>query len=689
MPDAGSPKNSAKKSPANKSPVKKSSNKQPQKASANRKTQSAALRELFAHPYLAMLGAIATAATLFGLGFSVGSNDPPEPTIVTPPPTPPPEAPEKLEAAAFGSILVDGRKPSSDEVGQLTLYIKECSISEAVSEPEADTEADIDVDGRFEIRGLPVEPQGTCYQPVARLGVDKQNEVFGEQVTFNDENLSAQFGELQVVSQPPECQNDEETLALRFVESGVLSSTARAEAAQVAINEIRETSGALSQIQYDEVTINDPPTGEQIAEMANDCVDALITHLGSATSELILPDVAGQGIIQFSPNSTSPDLIESDEDDGLFFRTAPSDEIQARKLAIDLETNDKVSAAVVYLNDSYGRNLKELFEASFEGGGNRQRVIAEYEFSLGETIRANRISELLSAEPDSIVVIGYARESAQALELLNENGFDSSSIWLVDGNADVADKLDDPSILAGARQTVPGAEPTGDALISLRQRLDLAPGEPLATFAAQTYDAVIILALAAEAATPGDAMDIAAQINEVTKTGERCTTYSECLALIENAVNIDYDGVGGPYEFTDDGEPFRAFYRIDVYGQDGRPDPQLSLQGDAETLCEICRLNDLQVDFQEGSAEIDQRYDDELTQIASIIVTSDIEVAIIEGYASTSGSVSANQQLSLRRAEAVRDHLISNEGVPQEKLKAVGMGSTDEFIENRTVLFSS
>jgi outer membrane protein OmpA-like peptidoglycan-associated protein len=48
----------------------------------------------------------------------------------------------------------------------------------------------------------------------------------------------------------------------------------------------------------------------------------------------------------------------------------------------------------------------------------------------------------------------------------------------------------------------------------------------------------------------------------------------------------------------------------------------------------------------------------------------------IEGHASISeGSAEHNQKLSLNRAEAVRDYLISR-GLPAEQLKAVGYGST-------------
>jgi outer membrane protein OmpA-like peptidoglycan-associated protein len=47
----------------------------------------------------------------------------------------------------------------------------------------------------------------------------------------------------------------------------------------------------------------------------------------------------------------------------------------------------------------------------------------------------------------------------------------------------------------------------------------------------------------------------------------------------------------------------------------------------------------------------------------------------IEGHTSISGSAEYNQKLSLNRAEAVRDYLISG-GVPPDQLKVVGFGAS-------------
>ncbi len=72
-----------------------------------------------------------------------------------------------------------------------------------------------------------------------------------------------------------------------------------------------------------------------------------------------------------------------------------------------------------------------------------------------------------------------------------------------------------------------------------------------------------------------DPSAVAAEINGVTKDGEVCTTYEDCIALIEAGTDIDYDGVGGPYDFADPGEPAAASFRIWTYGADGETDASL------------------------------------------------------------------------------------------------------------------
>ncbi len=94
-------------------------------------------------------------------------------------------------------------------------------------------------------------------------------------------------------------------------------------------------------------------------------------------------------------------------------------------------------------------------------------------------------------------------------------------------------------------------------------------------YASETYDAVMITALAVEVAGD-DGIAHASEINGVTRDGEKCTTYADCKALIEAGTDIDYDGIAGPLTFGGDGEPIVASYGLLKMGDNNRIDNSLT-----------------------------------------------------------------------------------------------------------------
>jgi outer membrane protein OmpA-like peptidoglycan-associated protein len=74
-----------------------------------------------------------------------------------------------------------------------------------------------------------------------------------------------------------------------------------------------------------------------------------------------------------------------------------------------------------------------------------------------------------------------------------------------------------------------------------------------------------------------------------------------------------------------------------------------------------------------------------LDQVAEALNAQDAEKRmIVEGHTDSRGSDSTNQPLSLNRATAVRDYLVSR-GVASERITAVGLGSSRPIIDNKTV----
>ncbi len=90
-------------------------------------------------------------------------------------------------------------------------------------------------------------------------------------------------------------------------------------------------------------------------------------------------------------------------------------------------------------------------------------------------------------------------------------------------------------------------------------------------YATETYDAMIITALAVEVAGD-DGIAHASEINGVTRDGEVCTTFADCKELIAAGTDIDYDGISGPLTFAGNGEPIVASYGLLKMGSNNRID---------------------------------------------------------------------------------------------------------------------
>ena len=74
---------------------------------------------------------------------------------------------------------------------------------------------------------------------------------------------------------------------------------------------------------------------------------------------------------------------------------------------------------------------------------------------------------------------------------------------------------------------------------------------------------------------------------------------------------------------------------------------------------------------------------DRLNEVGKAIKDQGFKAIVVEGYTDSRGSETANEQLSLKRAEEVRAHLVS-QGIPPNKITAVGRGEASPVADNNT-----
>ena len=330
---------------------------------------------------------------------------------------------------------------------------------------------------------------------------------------------------------------------------------------QLAVNEINEAGGVLGN---DVVWLpgdsgdNGDVANATVDRLLADNVDAFIGAASSGVSLTVIDKITQAGVIHFSPANTSPTFTDY-ADNGLYFRTAPSDVVQGAALADIVLADGVENLAFLVLNDSYGTGLLEFSKGPYEAKGGT--VVLEKIYDPKAENFDAEIAEVVEAAPDGIVIIGFD-ETAQILQGLIEQGMgpNDMAIYGTDGNMGnaLAANFDDPSVLAGMKGTLPGVDVDG-TLGGFRDSLLAVDGDlEDFSYSAESYDAVVLVALGAIAADSDDPTAIAAELNGLTKDGEKCSDFTSCAALLADGTDIDYDGFSGPLEFIDAGEPSEA-----------------------------------------------------------------------------------------------------------------------------------
>jgi ABC-type branched-subunit amino acid transport system substrate-binding protein len=284
-----------------------------------------------------------------------------------------------------------------------------------------------------------------------------------------------------------------------------------------------------------------------------------------------------QRVPQISPASTSAEISTLD-DNGFVFRTAPSDNLQGVALADTVEqelggTDFTISLAA--RNDAYGEGFINRFKEAWEerGGSTTGPVL----FDPQQPSYNSEAGEIVSGQPDAYVIIDFPDTYARMGAALVRTGeFDASALFTADGlAADRAPKGVPDRALIGAKGTRPGTPETGEAVEQFDRLFEQAGGPARGTFDAQNFDAVMLCFLAATAAGSSDGPDIQAALQEVSAPPGDKFTYLEladAIRALQDGQDIDFDGVTGPIDFDENGDPTTATYEVWTYGENGRLD---------------------------------------------------------------------------------------------------------------------
>ena len=297
-------------------------------------------------------------------------------------------------------------------------------------------------------------------------------------------------------------------------------------------------------------------------------VSAMIGAAASGVTKLFLDSNVSAGIITFSPANTSPDFTTWD-DKGLYWRTAPSDLLQGEVLANQIAEDGHKNIGIIYQNDAYGTGLFGVVKKVFEATGGK--VVAEASYNDGDASFDAQVATITAAKPDAVVMITFDQFTTIAPLMVNA-GIAAKNFYLVDGNLkNYGAGVTVPR--EGAKGTLPGPKLASDFQQRLNTVWTAAGNKALEdySYAGESYDAVVLLALASLAAKSTKATDIAGKLQEVSGgsgNGEKCTTFAACADIINSGKVADYDGYSGPVTFDASGDPTEATIGIYQYGAD-------------------------------------------------------------------------------------------------------------------------
>lgn len=305
-----------------------------------------------------------------------------------------------------------------------------------------------------------------------------------------------------------------------------------------------------------------------VTDLLSQDVSAIVGAASSGVSKTVIDSITGAGVVQFSPANTSAEFTDYD-DKGLYWRTAPSDVLQGEVLGNQIAEDGNSTLGLIVLNDAYGTGLAEYTTTAFEAAGGE--VVATSLFNEGDSNFAAQIAEVTAANPDAIALITFDQAKVITPALVG-GGFPGDKLYFVDGN--LADYSADfaPGLVEGSKGTLPGLDTAtlGDFTDRL---LEVDPDLTDFSYAAESYDAVILIALAAYAANDVSGEAIASHLQQVSGgsgDGTKVTDFAAGAEALAAGDQIDYDGYSGPITFDENGDPTEATIGIFEFGADNK-----------------------------------------------------------------------------------------------------------------------
>ncbi len=343
-----------------------------------------------------------------------------------------------------------------------------------------------------------------------------------------------------------------------------------AKAAELAMKEVSDSGALLGGAKVVSVradsTCIDSAAARAAAErlVTSDKANAIVGGDCSGVTIAVLQNVAlPNGVVMISPSATSP-ALSTIKDNGLFFRTAPSDARQGQVISAVLKERGVKSAALTYTNNDYGKGLAHSIKTNFEKAGGKITISAAHED--GKADYTAEVGALSAAGGDVLIVAGYLDQGGKGIIRASVDTGAFETFLLPDGMIGESLPKAIGKALDGSYGTVPGTDSPGAAKLGDMGKKAGFKGS--APFVAESYDAaaLILLAMQAAGSTKSEAlkekvMMVANAPGEKIYPGE----LAKALKIIAGGGDVDYVGASA-VELIGPGESAGNYREILVKG---------------------------------------------------------------------------------------------------------------------------
>lgn len=343
--------------------------------------------------------------------------------------------------------------------------------------------------------------------------------------------------------------------------------------AEIAVN----TSGGLfgqdvQLLQPIQMTEPGQDISAQIDELAEKGAGAVIVAVPDEDFLAILPQLVELQLAIISPTSTAGALRGEDaRTAGLLFRLAPTARTIAAARFEEAATSAQAGIApgsiAVIGSDSFETKdlIRELEDVMAPQGGSL--VLKHLYAGNAITDPAGLARTVLEKKPALLMLEGGAEVGAIADQLTRiaeaeEIRFSIPVRLGVRATRDYSGKAFTQDALSGAEGWTPGAvPPLQHQLEMLNQATGLAKLDNPYAYSALAYDAVILLVLAARAASSVEGAAIARELPAVLSGGTECAAVDACLTALHDQFalgetgGVAYQPRMGALEFDENGDP--------------------------------------------------------------------------------------------------------------------------------------